>query len=231
MKYLLKGAVRSALPPGVKDNMPIREFLGSYGTACDLPPIAGTYKGKQVIILGDAACVWDDLARFGCVDRQGRGKVWKSGWHFCAINKMVETFPGDLEHAYSNNPNDLNTFIAARRPEYRREFNMPQETHSITKGVKWTWPWGGHGSSGLGALLTMLACGYDHVVLAGLPLDNSAHNGEPPWRTTCFESSECAGPIGGGMDGHWKTAKETACEDKVRSLSGRTRDWFGAPNP
>lgn len=210
--------------------MGLKEFLGAYGTACQLPSIAGTYKGKSLIICGDAHCIWDDLQAFGCADRScPRGKVWKSGWHFMGVNKIVETFPGDMEHAYSNEPNTLLRFLAARRVEYTREFNVPQETHSISKGVKWTWPFGGHGTSGLGAALTAIGLGYDHIVLAGMPLDDSAHNGEPPWRRSCFESSEAAGPLGGGMDSHWKQAKGLAFEDKVRSLSGRTRDWFGAP--
>ncbi len=223
---LIRGTLRQ---PGMPDRMSLQEFLGQYGTRMEFPSIAGTYKGKGVVVCGDAACVCDDLQRFGCAERQGRGKVWKSGWHFMTVNKMCETFPGDIEHAFSNEPHTLLRFIAARRVEYAREFNMPQETHSISKGCKWTWPWGGHGTSGLGAVLTALALGYDQVVLAGMPLDDGPHNGEPPWRRTGFASSEAAGPVGGGMDSHWKTAKDLAFGDKVKSMSGRTRDWLGSP--
>lgn len=203
-------------------------FLRQYGTGPAMPKIASTYKGG-VVVCGDARCIWDDLERFGCADKSMRGKVWKSGWHFMLVNKVVETFPGDAEHAFSNEPNTLMRFMQARRCEYVREFNVPQQTHSISPGCKWTWPWGGHGTSGLGAVLTALALGYDQVVLAGMPLDDGPHNGEPPWRRSAFASSEAAGPAGGGMDSHWKTAKQLAFEGKVKSMSGRTRDWLGSP--
>lgn len=193
-----------------------------------LPAIAGQYEGKSVVVCGDAACVWDDLDRFGCRNiGGGRGSVWKSGWHFMTVNKLVETFPGDVEHCYSNEPQTLLTFIPARRTEYRREFAAPQHTHSISPGAKWTWPFGGHGTSGLGSVLVCIGLGYQRVVLCGMPLDNSGHNGEPPWRKCAFESSEAAGNVNTGVNSHWKQARDIAFEGRVRSMSGRTKDWLG----
>ena len=200
---------------------------GYGGMAFPMPTIAGTYKGKGLIVCGDAACVWDDLQRFGCDDRSPpRGKVRKDGWHFMTINKLVETFPGHVEHCYSNRPNLLTNFITARRDEYAKEFGGPQHTHSCNVGAKHHWPWGGHGTSGLGGTLVGVALGYDRVVLCGLPLDNSNHNGEPPWRRTAFKDKEAAGDVKTGWDSHWKRA-EVAFEKKVRSMSGRTLEWFG----
>lgn len=182
-----------------------------------LPAIAGKYRGKSLIICGDAACVWDDLERFGCRHDHGRGSVRKDGWHFLTINRLVETFPGVIEHAYSNEPELLLRFIAARRYEYKTEFGGPAHTHSCNKGAQWRWPWSGRGTSALGAALIGLALGYDPVVLAGVPLDDSPHNGEPPWRKTTFAKPQ----------DNWQQALPHLA--KARSLSGRTRTWLGEP--
>ena len=142
------------------------------------------------------------------------------------VNKLVETLPGDIEHCYSNEPQTLLRFIASRRTEYTREFNAPQQTHSITQGCKWTWPFGGHATSGFGATLVAVGLGYDKIVLCGMPLNDGHHNGEPPWRQTQF-TNEAADTVGTGMNKYWEHGKKLAFENKVRSMSGRTRDWLG----
>lgn len=193
-----------------------------------LPKIAGSYAGKSLVVCGDAACVWDDLERFGCVSRVGRGSVAKPGWDFMTVNKLVETFPGTIEHAYSNEPWLLDKFVAARRNEYTREFTGPHQTHSCNKGARWRWPWSGRGTSSLGATLVGLGLGYERIVLAGVPLDNGPHNGEPPWRSCQFDKEVSGNPRGHDRP-DWKEAIAQGFEGKVKSMSGRTRDWLGAP--
>ena len=206
--------------------MGLKEFLGDCGTQANLPEIAGAYKGKGLVVCGDAACVWYDLEAFGCRHNAGRGSVRKDGWDFLTVNKMVEVFPGRVEHCYSNEPNTLATFVAARRTEYKKEFDNPRNSHSIVKGAKWTWPFGGHATSGLGASLVGVGLGYDRVVICGVPLDNGPHNGEPPWRK-CNFMVEAAGNVNTGVNSHWKKAIELAFDGKVRSMSGRTKAWTG----
>ena len=198
--------------------MGIREYLSQYGTSYSLPGIAGIYSGC-LIICADASCVWKDLQSFGCSDEEGN-RVAKENWHFMTVNKMVEVFPGNIDHAYSNNASCLQRFIAARRDEYASEFTGPRHTHSLMKGTDHVWPFSGHGTSGLGACLVGIALGYRRIVLCGMPLDNGPHNGEPPWRRTSFSTSE---------DGHhhWIRAKDSAFEGKVRSMSGRTKELLG----
>lgn len=209
--------------------MALDELMSGYGgRAFPYPEIAGTYKGKNLVVCGDASCIWDDLEAFGCRDESGRGRVRKDGWDFLTVNKLVETFPGSVEHCYSNEANLLNKFIAARRSEYAREFGPPKHSHSCNTGVEFRWPWGGHGTSGLGAVLVGLGLGYN-IVLCGLPLNDGPHNGEPPWRRTAFKSSEAAGSLTDDRDSHWKRAIETAFEGRVRSMSGRTKEWLGGP--
>lgn len=200
--------------------MGLPEYLANYGsTVSQFPSIAGKYSGG-IIVCGDAACVWDDLERFGC--KVGNG-VASRQWDFLTINRLVETFPGRVEHCYSNVAWVLRRHMRARRDEYADEFGPPLASHSRTVGTDYVWPWHGGGTSGLGGILTALALGYSEIVLAGMPLDNGPHNGEPPWRVTRFTKEVEDG------DREWHLAMEFAFDGKVRSLSGRTRDWLGGP--
>jgi UDP-2-acetamido-3-amino-2,3-dideoxy-glucuronate N-acetyltransferase len=209
--------------------MGLKDLMTGYGGfEFPLPDIAGQYKGKSVVVCGDAIGVWRDLEQFGCRSDRGCGRVEKEGWDFLTVNKLVETFPGNIEHCYSNAANLLPKWVDARRQEYT-EFAAPKHMHSCNQGIQWRWPWGGHGTSGLGAILVAVGLGYERIVLCGMPLDDGPHNGEPFWRRTTFASTETAGPVGGGMDAAWKKAKQFAFEDKVRSMSGRTKEWLGAP--
>lgn len=209
--------------------MALSDLLTGYGPhVFPLPTIAGKFKGRKLIVCADAACVWDDLERFGCRNDTGRGMVAKLGWDFMLINKLVEVFPGRVDHVYSNEPKLLSAFIAARRAEYDREFSPVGHTHSCNKGAQWRWPWSGRGSSLLGGVVVGLGLGYDEIVICGGPLDNSAHNGEPPWRKTAFLKREV--PDDKGVENsHWKDAIEKALRGKVTSMSGRTMAWLGSP--
>lgn len=208
----------------------LRDLMTGYGGfEFPLPEIAGKYAGKNLVVAGDAACVWDDLERFGCRDNAGRGAVRKAGWDFLTVNKLVETFPGNVEHCYSNEPQLLMKFIAARRNEYTREFSCALQTHSCNTGARWRWPWGGHGTSALGATLVGIGLGYEKIVLCGIPLDDGPHNGEPHWRKCGFRN-EASGSKDDDRNHHWRRAIDLAFGGKVRSMSGRTRAWLGSPD-
>ena len=148
----------------------------------------------------------------------------KPGWHFLTVNRLVAVFPGRITHAYSNAGRVVNSSIACRRDEYRSEFGNPLETHSRDSETKHKWPWHGGGTSGLGAILTALALGYQRVVLAGMPLDKGPHNGEPHWRVTAIENEAAIGYM------HWKRAMDLAFQGKVKSMSGTTKEWLGEPS-
>ena len=209
------------------------DFLEAWVAECGgnpFPPpeeMVGRYPDKGIIIVGDAACVWDDLERFGCKVTHRKGCVAKDGFDFLTINRAVQTFPGNIEHAYSNQPDILEGFIKARRSEYRKEFAGPMHTHSCNKGAKWHWPWGGWGSSGLGATFCASYMYGGPIVLCGVPLDDGPHNGEPHWRKTTF-TREAADTKDGKMNRFWKMGRN-ALGPRLSSMSGRTRDWFGEP--
>lgn len=203
------------------------EAFGGFGFA--LPAIAGQYEGGKLVICGDSINVWDDLERFGARSNRGRGKIECPDWEFMVVNKLGETFPGNIEHWYSNEAHLLHKFVAARRNEYQREFGIGWG-HSCNKGAEFHWPWTGHGSSGLGAVLTGIGLGYDEIMLCGMPLDDGPHNGEPHWRQTRFESAEVADQINGQAQMYWRRAIDYAFEGKVSSMSGRTKQWLTSKN-
>jgi hypothetical protein len=209
---------------------PLADFLREYGYSDrQLPKIAGQYEGKGLIVAGDAACLWADLEAFGARRDVGRGSVGKCGWDIMTVNKVVEVMPANIEHIYSNEPGLLAKFCAARRNEYVKEFESPRHSHSCKPGARWEWPYQGHGTSALGATIAGIGMGYDAVVLCGIPLDDGPHNGEPPWRKCRFKSAEAAGNVETGWNRYWERAAKIAFKGKVKSMSGRTREWLGAP--
>ena len=77
------------------------------------------------------------------------------------------------------------------------------------------------GTSGLFACFVGLLLGYTRIVLAGIPCDNTPHYFDPL-------------PYGGKLDREspaalWLWARDHVFHGRVTSLSGRTRDWLGAP--
>lgn len=201
-------------------------LLAVYGSSAQaLPDIAGLYKGKGLVICADGANAWADLEAFGCRSDLGRGCIAKPGWDFLVVNKLGETFPGAIEHWYSNSTSALGRFMRARRDEYSKEFAPPMHSHSCEIGASWLWPWPAGGTSGLGAVLTGIGLGYEPIVLCGMPLDNGPHNGEPHWRGTKFLTE--APP----EDKHWRLAIDKVLKGRVRSMSGRTREWLGDAAP
>jgi hypothetical protein len=63
--------------------------------------------------------------------------------------------------------------------------------------------------------------GYEEIVLAGIPMDNAGHYFDPPWVATDLADSAVATV--------WREARDRVFDGRVKSLSGNTRDWLGAP--
>lgn len=181
------------------------------------PAIAGTYSGL-VFVVGSGRCVWDDLERAGMKENEDDHK------HVMAINDMIMHYPGKVDHAYSNNHTWLPKWIEARRDQYLTRWGTVKHTHSNWTGGKHTWPWPGHGTSGLNAVYTAVALGYQDIRLCGIPLDDSGHYFEPAWKKTNFvrEVADRNGQIK-----YWSNAKKHIFNGKVTSYSGRTRQLLG----
>jgi len=64
--------------------------------------------------------------------------------------------------------------------------------------------------------------GYDKIVLAGIPLDNSGHYFEPPWRKSNFLNE--VPNKGDTRIKYWDDAAKNVFCGKVSAQSGRLKD-------
>lgn len=188
-----------------------------------VPDIAGAFAGKNLLIVGSARCVWDDLARVGASA--------KGYYEVMAINDIIMHLNLPIRHAVSNDNKWLPKWIAARRPYYREQMDCKQPimTHSNKPGpgIDHAWPLPGTGTSGLTAVQVGVALGYDSIILAGIPMDGTDHYYDPLKGHPLFYDSHNYGTD--NQLKYWKRAKTDYFEGKVKSLSGNTKDLLGAP--
>jgi len=131
------------------------------------------------------------------------------------LNDMIMHFPGEVTHAYSNDHHSLNEWVNARRPRTKKDFPNAISIHTcqVGKSNQTIWPWPGHGTSGLNAVYTGLALGYEEIILAGVPMSGEGHYFDPDWKKTNYQN----------LDRYWVNAKKMF-NGKVKSLSGRTKE-------
>jgi len=179
----------------------------------------------ELIIVGGGWCVWEDLSRIH----------WES-YDIMCVNDIYMHFPGDVDHYYSNDHHWMPKWVEARRQLLSRAYPKTTKFHTNRFGsdgiVKW--PWTGHGTSGLNAIYTGLALGYDKIILAGIPLDNGGHYFDPrpsentgSWGNRKFSHFVEEIPVKAGELKYWKNAKDNVFQGKVTSLSGRSKDLLG----
>lgn len=174
---------------------------------------------NRLVIVGSGRCVWDDLEQLLPVTCD-----------VMAVNDMIMHYPDKLTHAYSNDFDMLNNWVAARRPMFK-QLDGKVRTHCCfpcpgaeIHNVK------GHGSSGLNAIYVGLELGYDEIIVCGVPLDNNGHYFDAPWIRTNFENEiPTKKRPGADQIRFWSRAKETVFKGKVFSMSGRTGDLLGRP--
>jgi hypothetical protein len=180
---------------------------GIYGSG-PMPSLAGKYNGLA-IVLGSAACLWDDLSGIG---REG-DMISVSAAGCCVIQPMVKHWC-NLHAEYL--------------PHYQflAQFRQPKHIHTHTQkpspDAEFIWeiqhPYLNRGTSAMFATLVGLALGYTEIILAGCPLDNSAYFYEPPsTRHGIYPSCLKA----------WEYSHEYVFNGRVKSMSGKTMELLG----
>ena len=161
--------------------------------------------------------VWEDLEKFS------------HGGDLMAVNDIGAYWHHDLRHWATQHTEYMEGWL-----KYRLGHNYGARGHVFTHGKKaaaaiqfvWDFEVLG-GTSGLFGVMVGLLLGYGKIVLAGMPMDNSGHFFGPPAGSpvmkdrTTFEDRAVAAT--------WLWARDHIFNGRVRSLSGRTRDWLGEP--
>lgn len=182
-------------------------LLTRFGIAHEaLPEVAGSCAGPLVIV-GSGRSVWADLHDAPEGDCM-------------AVNDAIMHVPKPLKHAYSNAAEMLPHWLGARREDLKKRDKATGVHHCRTfwqSGHYWPWP--GHGTSTLNAVYTGIALGYSPIVICGVPLDNTGHYFDPPWR---------GNPDYKGERRYWQSVADilTGC---VYGMSGYLAELLGKP--
>jgi hypothetical protein len=168
------------------------------------------------LIAGGAACVWADAeAAFALIDEA----------HVFAVKHVASVWPGPITALISLHPEKLGaTFKARQRRGLDMDFKVWTHKRSSDRGrasgrIDCVLPaadWGG--SSGLFAVQVARHIGYEKIILAGVPIDDSAHFNDPAplERPARYRQA-------------W-LAHRAEIAPYVRSVSGWTSEILGKPD-
>jgi len=187
----------------------VKELLRYVNPKGPLPDIAGTKSG-DLLVMGTAACLWDDLSRY---DDQHKGER-------LAVNDAIFYYPVfasfKLNHGVSLHCDFLSVYTHGSP-------SLPTHSNISSNGGHPTHVWPlqrDGGTGGLFAVLIGLLMGFDRIILAGSPIDGSGHF-YYPGKTALYGDSI--------VRDEWLRARDAVFKGKVKSLSGCTREWLGEP--
>ena len=184
-----------------------------------LPATAGTKSGP-LLIMGTAACLWEDLAKYDHLHDGER----------MAVNDAMAYYRNfsshRLDHGAALHSDWLSVWAAAANMRCKELGEPGICTHSQIKYLdlpEIVWPLHRDGgTAGLFAVLIGLLMGFDRIVLAGSPIDGSRHFFESELNAVRFYSADT-------YRDEWLRARDAVFNGRVKSLSGRTREWLGEP--
>ena len=168
-------------------------------------PLPKVERSGSILVIGSAVCVEDDLERYDHLHHGDR----------MAVNDAIPWYAGGLNHAASLHSEKLKAWTSDRKE------NLTIHSARQYEGFPGTiWPiHADGGTSGLFGVIISLLMGYDSIILAGIPNDLSSHFNDPQ------PAKLCGTPA---CDQEWMIFSKFF-DGKVKSLSGRTMEWFGVP--
>jgi len=177
---------------------------------------------KPLLIISTGRCVWEDLEKVKPFD----------GFITMAVNYMILHWPWRLDFAVSWHYDLVPLLVQVRT--HRKHRNKPVTYGSKEgQGIDYSGRFksGGIVTSGMYAACVGLHLGYEKIVIAGVPFDDSGHFYDPPgdeFKTRFhYEKKEKT----------WLEVKEMA-GDKIRVVSGNlipcfgefSKEWLGEEN-
>ncbi len=169
---------------------------------------------KTLLIVSSGRCAWDDIAK-------AKKMLGDTTYDTLGVNHMVMFFPDQLDHAVSWHSDLLFKFVNVR--VYRKILNRP-----ITYAPR---QWEGIDNvgrfhdgdvvtSGMYAAYVGLHLGYDKIVLAGIPFDNTGHFYDPP------ETKSMGFNYSYPQSKAWDKLRDNS-GNKIRAVSGSLIKCFG----
>ena len=192
-----------------------------------LPGATGTKKGS-LLIIGPAACMWDDIGRYDKHHQGDRMGINDASIYYADRMSILEPefyYTVHLEHVVSLHPEWIPMFAHMQQWMGTKIGWAPPITHSNQPGtgVQEVWPLTRDGAtSGLFGILIALMMGYEKIVLAGMPCDATSHFYDPPSLANDFYGREDA-------HAEFIRARDAVFNGRVKSLSGNTKLWLGEP--
>lgn len=174
-------------------------------------PIKGINYSGPIVILGSSYTLWDDIKR---------ARLLYPLNNFMAINFSGIHFREPIQHWATLHHDKMKHWVALKRFDYAP--HITTHSHKYDEGIDFVWDFENvGGTSSLFATRVCLALGYTKVVLCGVTIDSSPCFFDPPWHHYNYDTQP--------FRLSWFHEKETYFRDRVRSMSGRTRDWLGEP--
>jgi len=187
-------------------NVGTTEFPMSYTCTPEIQRVS-----DFLVVVGCAECVWDDIS-----------SVSFNGKDVLVLSDMGMFFPGTITHWASCHPNIIvGGKLVRDQRRYHEDFlsHIPDYAAPKIGDVTWTIPKLA-GTSGMFGTLIGIGLGYTKIILAGIPLNRSGHFWNPKIKVK-FDKS--------GIRLSWQQISQKIFNNKVRSLSGWTRELLGSP--
>lgn len=183
---------------------------------------------RTCLVLGGAECLWRDVEAYqgpidGCVACNDAGAVWPG-----ALDAWVTLHP-------LNWTREKDAWLAKRRGKGFPD--VPLYTHDANKApdgailTTYCFPGQEHsGSSGMfAAKVALVDLGFDRAILCGIPMSPMKHiTGADHWHTQPDVNGAKPSQLPGRYLKRWRDVPQEY-RDRIRSMSGATREMFGAP--
>jgi hypothetical protein len=180
------------------------------------PALVDSESGTAVV-LGNAMCVWDDIRKLPAHDA------------VIAINDVGAYYRHKVHHWISYHDQCLIPFREVRRSKHRNDpmlhahFLENVNAEEIYDIHYWNLTYH-YSTSGILAVLIGLLLGYDKLILAGMPADNTPDFWQDPnvWNS---QGTKVRHKL-------WQIVMDRVPDIQrcCRSVSGHTMQWLGAPD-